>query len=125
MYLELIALFILLWISVDRRCYGRRKHGFAVRWHSDSQAGVNAWRRQSSRRPYCNHLIKHIGFLCSRSGIYVEALFVPREENVAADALTHRSLAQFTSLADIHPSRERDPGPTPLSEVLTLRSPSV
>ena len=125
MYLELVALFILLWTSVDRRYYGRRRHGFAIRWYSDSQAGVNAWRRQSSRRPYCNHLIKHIGFLCSRSGIYVEALFVPREENVAADALTHHSIAQFTSLTDIPPSRERDPGPTPLSEVLSLRSPSV
>lgn len=79
----------------------------------------------SNPSTYLETLIKHIGFLCSRSGIYVEALFVPREENVAADALTHRSLAQFTSLADIHPSRERDPGPTPLSEVLTLRSPSV
>ena len=122
MYLEMIALFILLWTSVDRRYYGRRRHGFAVRWYSDSQAGVNAWRRQSSRRPYCNHLIKHIGFLCSRSGIYVEALFVPREENIAADALTHHSIAQFTSLTDILPSRECDPGPIPLSEVLSLRS---
>ena len=121
MYLELIALWILFYHAAVNRWYGR-PNGFAIRWYTDSDAAVGAWRRQSSRRPYCNELIKLMGHFCCTRRIYIEAIHLPREENCAADALTHANVDQFSLLTGISPQRQVDPGSTPVEQVLTLRS---
>jgi hypothetical protein len=120
MYLELIAMWLLIHLAGTRRWYGRPT-GFSIRWYTDSEAGANAWRRQASRKPYCNQLIQLIGHFCSVRRIYIEAVYVPREENSAADALTHCNLPKFSILTGIPTSRRRDPGSEPLNAVLSLR----
>ena len=88
---------------------------------TDSEAGANAWRRQASRKPYCNDLIRLIGHFCSVRRIYVEAVYLPREQNAAADALTHANITQFRALTGIPADRQRDPSSVPLDLVLSLR----
>ena len=120
MYLELIAFWILIWFAATRRWHGRPT-GFSIRWMTDSEAGANAWRRQASRKPYCNDLIRLIGHFCSVRRIYVEAVYLPREQNAAADALTHANITQFRALTGIPADRQRDPSSVPLDLVLSLR----
>ena len=113
-------MWLLIHLAGTRRWYGRPT-GSSIRWCTDSEAGANAWRRQASRKPYCNQLIQLIGHFCSVRRIYIEAVYVPREENSAADALTHCNLPKFSILTGIPTSRRRDPGSEPLNAVLSLR----
>ena len=50
--------------AATRRWHGRPT-GFSIRWMTDSEAGVNVWRRQASRKPHCSDLIRLIGHFCS------------------------------------------------------------
>lgn len=120
-FLELLAFWLILWYAAERGWYGRTREGFAIRWYTDCMCAADAWRKQSSGSSRCNNLIKLISTLCVQRRIYVEATFIPREENQAADALTHDDISQFSSLTGIGPDRRHVIEHLPLSLALNQR----
>ena len=100
-HLELLAFYVLLLLAGKWYC---RRNYFSLRWYTDSKAGADAWRLQHSHSPAVNSVLKLMSAHCSKRRIYVEAVFVPRAQNQAADLLTHDDVVQFCRLTGVPPS---------------------
>lgn len=110
--LEMMALYIIL--HTGHKTY-KKPNGITIRWHTDSEACVFAWRNQKSRNIYINRVLMCIAAYCSVRNILVEAVHIPREKNAAADALTHDDTKLFTQLTGIAASHRRLPDSRHLS----------
>lgn len=112
----MIALFIIL--HTGNKSY-KKKHGINIRWYTDSDACVYAWRNQKSSSPRLNAVIVWIASYCSARSILVDAVHIKRELNQAADALTHDDTTLFSQLTGINPSRRRSPDSHKLNSQLS------
>jgi hypothetical protein len=118
-FLELLAFWVHL--VTARRRYTRTS-GMTVRWHTDSQAAVGAWKAQKSEHDYICTLLAKMGAHCASRNILVEVVHRGREtpEMEAADLLTHDLAVSFSQATGIPTDRRV----RPTAGVLSFLQPS-
>jgi hypothetical protein len=91
-FLELLGLYYGLITA------GKRLNHKVIVWQTDAKAAKDIWTNMKSKAPAIRRLLVLIGTHCSSHKILVDAQWVPREENTAADALTHDDTNLFLQL---------------------------
>ena len=101
----------------------KRAHRTLVLWKSDSQGGCDAWVAMKCDSPLVNDLLALVSWLCWQNDIIVEAKWIPRTQNIAADLLTHSgNIARFCVLQGMSPSQQCEVPRFAVSKAVALTS---
>ena len=91
-FLELVGLYYGL-VTAHKRV-----HNKVIKWVTDAAAAKGCWDNMKSKSPAISRLLVIIGTYCSRYRILVDAEWVSRDDNPAADALSHNDTRTFLQL---------------------------
>ena len=99
----------------------KRAHRTLVLWRSDSQGGCDAWVSMKCDSPLVNDLLALVSWLCWQHDIIIEAKWIPRTQNVAADLLTHPgNIARFCALQGMSASQQCEVPRSAVSKAVAL-----
>jgi hypothetical protein len=100
-FLELMG----LWYAI--KTFTHRVKGLVVEWVTDSLTAKNAWTNQKSKSLPIAHLLASIARIAILRNVLITATWIPREQNVGADHLTHARITEFCALHPIFQPADR------------------
>jgi hypothetical protein len=118
-FLELLGLYYVL-----RTAYTEAHHA-CVNWWTDSMSGTICWAKQSSSHIPTNRILIAIATYCAHNHILVHAKHVKRDDNVAADMLTHADFNSFCELQGSALSNKRSVPCSAIAKSKRIKLPSM
>ena len=101
----------------------KRAHRTLVLWRTDAMCGHDAWVALKSDSPLVNDILALVSWLCWQHDIIIVAEWIPREQNKAADLLTHAgNVPRFCAMQGMSASQQCAVPRSAVSKAVTLTS---
>ena len=101
----------------------KRAHRTLALWRTDAMCGHDAWVALKSDSPLVNDILALVSWLCWQHDIIIVAEWIPREQNKAADLLTHEgNVPRFCAMQGMSASQQCAVPRSAVSKAVTLTS---